>query len=67
MKLGRERYVMLEIDHCRGARGGGGRLGRLLRARNCFSFLCNDLKSGRAGITGSNKSNGHFSFILVYP
>ena len=66
MKLGRERYAVRGIDHYRGARGGGGRLGRLLRARNCFSFFCNDLKSGWTGIAGSNKSNGHFSFILVY-
>ena len=56
---------MREIDHCRRARGGGGRLGRFLRARNCFSFFCNGLKSGWAGIAGRNKSNGHFSSTLV--
>lgn len=49
MKLGRERYAMGEIDHYRGARGGGGRFGRLLRARNWFSFFCTSMISRVAG------------------
>lgn len=54
---------MLEV----GERDGGGRSGRLSRARDSFFYYYYDIKSSWVGIAGTNKSNGKFLADFTFP